>query len=54
MESAAHMIPGGNDVLLLWAMPALGIYAFLAYAVLLFVLWFVFVFLKRHAQRTPA
>jgi len=54
MESAAHMIPGGNDVLLLWAMPALGIYAFLAYAALLAVLWFAFVFLKRHVKKTPA
>lgn len=49
MESAAHMIPGGNDALLLWAMPALGLYAVLAYAVLLVVLWVAFNFLKRDA-----
>jgi len=51
MESAAHMIPGGNDALLLWAMPALGLYAVLAYAVLLLVLWVAFAFLKRGSRR---
>lgn len=54
MESAAHMIPGGNDALLLWAMPALGLYAILAYAVLLVVLWAAFVFSKRVAKGMPA
>jgi hypothetical protein len=35
MESAAHCIPGGNDVLLLWVMPGLGGYGLYAYSLLL-------------------
>ena len=38
MESAARMIPGGNDALLLWAVPGLGTYGLIAYAVMLVVL----------------
>ena len=38
MESAARMIPGGNDTLLLWAVPGLGAYGLVAYAVILMVL----------------
>jgi uncharacterized protein len=38
MESAARMIPGGNDALLLWAVPGLGTYGLVAYAVMMLVL----------------
>lgn len=38
LESAAHAIPGGNDGLLLWVMPGLGIYGFLAYGVIIVIL----------------
>ena len=35
MESAAHCLPGGNDVLLMWVMPGLSGYGLLAYSMLL-------------------
>jgi len=38
MESAARMIPGGNDALLFWAVPGLGTYGLVAYAVMMLVL----------------
>ena len=39
LETAAHAIPGGSDGLLLWAMPGLGVYGFLAYGVILVILF---------------
>ncbi len=38
LESAAHAIPAGNDGLLLWVMPGLGIYGFVAYGVIIAIL----------------
>lgn len=38
LETAARGIPSGNDGLLLWVMPGLGLYGFLAYGVILLVL----------------
>jgi toxin CptA len=38
MESAARMIPGGNDTLLLWAIPGFGSYGLIAYATMFIML----------------
>jgi toxin CptA len=42
MESAARCIPGGNDVLLFWAMPGLGAYGLLAYSLILSTMLLLF------------
>jgi Sulphur transport len=35
MGWGAHLVPGGNDMLLLWAIPGLALYGLLAYLVML-------------------
>ena len=50
MESAAHCIPGGNDVLLLWTMPGLGGYGLFAYSILLSTMLLVWRLFGQRAQ----
>ena len=50
MESAAHCIPGGNDVLLLWVLPGLGGYGLLAYSLLLSTMLLIWRLFGRRAQ----
>ena len=50
MESAAHCIPGGNDVLLLWVMPGLGGYGLYAYSLLLATMLLVWRFVGARAS----
>lgn len=50
LESAARGIPGGNDGMLLWAMPGLGLYGFLAYGVILLVLFLAWAWAARRAK----
>jgi hypothetical protein len=43
MGYAAAQVPGGNDSLLLWAIPSLALYGLVAYGLMLTAIFFVLV-----------
>jgi hypothetical protein len=47
MGLGAALVPGGNDMLLLWAIPGLTLYGVLAYLIMLAVIALAFLVGKR-------
>jgi hypothetical protein len=50
MGAGAALVPGGNDMLLLWAIPGLTVHGALAYAVMLVTIGAGFLLAARHGR----